>query len=446
MNSTTPSRSGSRTRAARGPGGSAHGASTARTTAAASNSMTLGNSNASTVSREKTSGQRSKSTKRTARPTVPARAGTAGAAGRRRRVARAIGGSPRQPREDLVERLVGQRPHFLAGQRLDRMRHHHRPVLTAAERRRLRGGGPHELAGDHRRRGDAVVLEEHAVVHTARCARPSVGEPLHQDVGGTDDLGAQRVGRRAGEGGLLLAHDRPHARALAQQLFHAIEQVIPLGLRDVEQRDHLAVEACRPGGGLARDRDGVGGIEIVVGHRILLNTRFEPLENVQPGTTAEKRPAVPPATTSLMCSGARNFGTSVASCAGSANFRSTWSGSPSPPFTPGTSSRTGHCSRSKRKRRTSAFDQPSPAMVAACAGESTSSVSPQCVILWCSMTASVPASVAHRSAAVRLRWSYTVIGASAASSATVLSVGAKPCSTASDSHGFCASHSPMQYV
>jgi hypothetical protein len=173
---------------------------------------------------------------------------------------------------------------------------------------------------------------------------------------------------------------------------------------------------------------------------------LEPLENVQPGTTAENRPALPPATSSLMCSGARNFGISVVSCAGSANFFSTCSGSPSPPPMPGTSSRTGRCSRSCRNLRTSAFDQPSPARVAAWAGDSTSRVSPQWVILWFSTIASAGTMLPQRSAAVRLRWSYTVIGASAASSATVLSAGAKPCSTASDSHGLCSSHSPTQYV
>src|SRR5262249_57940019 len=131
-------------------------------------------------------------------------------------------------------------------------------------------------------------------------------------------------------------------RALAQQLLDAIEQVIALRLRDIEQRDHLAVEARRPWRRLAGHGHGVGGVEIL-GHRILLITRLLPFENVHPGTTAEKRPAVPPATRILMCSGARNLGMSVASCSGSGNLRSTCSGRPSPPLVPGTSSRTGRC-------------------------------------------------------------------------------------------------------
>src|SRR2546430_13684812 len=40
-----------------------------------------------------------------------------------------------------------------------------------------------------------------------------------------DDLLAERVGRRAGEGRLLLPHDRLRARALAEELFDAVEEV-----------------------------------------------------------------------------------------------------------------------------------------------------------------------------------------------------------------------------
>src|SRR5207245_889293 len=52
------------------------------------------------------------------------------------------------------------------------------------------------------------------------------------------------------------------------------------------------------------------------GVRTCRNTRAELFANVQPGTIAEKRPAVPPATTILMLSGERNFGIGVESCAG----------------------------------------------------------------------------------------------------------------------------------
>src|SRR5438034_673329 len=303
--------------------------------------------------------------------------------------------SGRHPREHLVEHLVGQRAHLVPGERLDRMLHHDRTVAGGAQRLRLRLRRAGELGGDDGRRGNAVILEEHAVVHTARCAGPSVGERLDEHVGGSDDLVAQRVGRRPREGRLLLAHDGLRRRALAQELLDPVQQVIALGLGDVEQGDDLAVEARRPRGRLAGHGHGIGRVE-VLGHRILLITRLLPFENVQPGTTAENRPAVPPATRILMCCGARNFGIGVASCSGSANLRSTCSGSPSPPFFPGTSSWTGRCSRSNRNRRTSSFDQPSPATTAACSGENTSSVSPQCVILWCSITAMLAATLASQ--------------------------------------------------
>src|SRR5207245_11694161 len=98
----------------------------------------------------------------------------------------------------------------------------------------------------------------------------------------------------------------PGRRALTQELLEAVEQVIALRLRDVQQRDDLAVKARRPRRRLAGHGDGVGGVEIL-GHRsILLKTRLEPLEKVQPGTIAEQRPAVPPATLTWVCWGERN--------------------------------------------------------------------------------------------------------------------------------------------
>src|SRR3989454_7428648 len=281
---------------------------------------------------------------------------------------------------DLVEGLVGQRPYLLARERLDRVGHHDGLVVRGAERLGLGARGANELGRDDRRDRDAAVLEEHAVVHNARCARPSVGEPLDDDVGRADDLLAEDVGRRPREGRLLPPDDGLRRRALAQEFLEAVEQMVPLRFGDVEQRDDLAVEARRPRRRLAWNRDGIGGVEILRHRRILLKTRLEPFENVQPGTIAEKRPAVPPATTTLMFSGARNLGIIVVSRAGSRNFASTCSGSPSPPSRPGRSSRTGHWSRSWSQRRTSAFFQPASPRIFACSGESTSSVSPQCVI------------------------------------------------------------------
>jgi hypothetical protein len=96
--------------------------------------------------------------------------------------------------------------------------------------------------------------------------------------------------------------------------------VVALGLGDVQQRDHLAVERGQARGGLSRHRDGVGRIQELFGrHRpsrgdcTFLMTRRDIFGKVQPGMTAEKRPAVPPATTNLRLPGSRNFGISVAS-------------------------------------------------------------------------------------------------------------------------------------
>src|SRR6185369_12317723 len=218
-----------------------------------------------------------------------------------------------------------------------------------------------------------------------------------------DDLPAQRIGRRAREGRLFLPDDGPGRRALAQELLEAVEQMIALGLRDVEQRDDLALEAGGTRRRLARHGNGIGGIEVLRHRWILLKTRFEPFENVQPGTIAENRPAVPPATRTLMCSGARNFGIRVVSRSGSRYFASTCSGSPSPPSRPGMSSRTGHCSRSWSQRWTSGFFQPASPRILACSGESTRRVSPQWVIRWWEITAMLAAIVGMRSSGVRLR-------------------------------------------
>src|SRR5205814_5757160 len=100
-------------------------------------------------------------------------------------------------------------------------------------------------------------------VHTARRARPSVGERFHHDIAAGDDLAAELVGRRPRERRLFLSDDRPDMRALAEELLEAIQQVVTLRLRDVEERDDLAVEARRTRRDLSRLRYGVGGIEVV---------------------------------------------------------------------------------------------------------------------------------------------------------------------------------------
>ena len=71
---------------------------------------------------------------------------------------------------------------LFARERLDRVRHHDRGIVRGAERLRLRARGAYELGRDERRHRNAVVLEEHAVVHTARRARPSISKRFDDEV------------------------------------------------------------------------------------------------------------------------------------------------------------------------------------------------------------------------------------------------------------------------
>src|SRR5712692_1913765 len=59
------------------------------------------------------------------------------------------------------------------------------------------------------------------------------------------------------------------------------------------------------------------------GIRTALMTNRDIFVNVQPGITAEKRPAVPPATRNFRFAGSRNFGMSVSSVSGCGNLAST---------------------------------------------------------------------------------------------------------------------------
>src|SRR5262249_43012964 len=76
---------------------------------------------------------------------------------------------------DLLKGAVGDRDHFLVGAVLNRMLDEDRGGITA-EGARLRGGAVDELDGGDEHSGDAARLEVDDVVHTARRARPSVGE------------------------------------------------------------------------------------------------------------------------------------------------------------------------------------------------------------------------------------------------------------------------------
>src|SRR6266478_993198 len=313
---------------------------------------------------------------------------------------------------DLVEHLVGERSDLVAGERLDGVLDHDGLVAHGPQRRGLRAGGLGELGGDHRRRGHSVVFEKHAVVHTARCAGPSVGKRLDHSVARLEDLRSQVLGRRPRERRLLLADDGLGIGTLSQELLDAIQEVVTLGLGDVEERDRLAVEGGKARSGFAGHCDGVGRIqELFCAHRpsrgdcTFLMMSLDILGKVQPGMTAVKRPAVPPATRNLRLAGSRNLGMSVMSVSGCGNFFITWAGNPSPPSCPGMSALTGLRRRCQRNSRMAGFVQPSPAIMRACSGENTSSVSPWWVDLWCEMTSSECEMVMSRSSARVLLWS-----------------------------------------
>src|SRR5256886_14055726 len=83
--------------------------------------------------------------------------------------------------------------------------------------------------------------------------------------------------------------------------------------------------------GAVGSRYSLMGLPPDYGVRMGRNTSAEPFEKVQPGTMAENRPAVPPATGLLMLSGDRNFAIGESAPAGSGKFRRTRSAGPSPP-------------------------------------------------------------------------------------------------------------------
>jgi hypothetical protein len=80
---------------------------------------------------------------------------------------------------------------------------HHRLVVQRAQRGSLRPRRPLELRRDDGGGGYPVILEENAVVHTARCAGPSVGEALDEHLRVLEDLLAEILRRGAREVGFL---------------------------------------------------------------------------------------------------------------------------------------------------------------------------------------------------------------------------------------------------
>src|SRR3546814_14198799 len=99
--------------------------------------------------------------------------------------------------DDLVERDVGQGPHLVVGAVLDRVGHEDARRVEP-ERLRLGRGGVDELARRDEHAGYAPALQISDVGHTARRARPSVGERLDDQVA----LRGKSQERRSGKEGV----------------------------------------------------------------------------------------------------------------------------------------------------------------------------------------------------------------------------------------------------
>ncbi len=104
-----------------------------------------------------------------------------------------------QRRYDLVDGVVGDLAHFVVGAVLDRMVDENAGGLEA-ESVCLDTSRPDKFVGGDHDAGDAAGFEIGEVVHTARRARPSVGEGFDHRVAAGGDLLAQigRGGSREG--------------------------------------------------------------------------------------------------------------------------------------------------------------------------------------------------------------------------------------------------------
>src|ERR1051325_9292419 len=139
--------------------------------------------------------------------------------------------------------LVGKPSQLVVGAVLHRMRDEHKSGI-GAERSRLRFRPLNKLGRRDADRWNATLLEVRHVMRTARYARPSVAEPLDDQVHFTGDLLLQRQRRRARVGRLLVALDRD--AALLEPLVEAVKEHIAPRLRDIENADCQTVELFRP--------------------------------------------------------------------------------------------------------------------------------------------------------------------------------------------------------
>lgn len=104
--------------------------------------------------------------------------------------------------DDLVDHLIRQRPDFLGGFGLNRMRNQNRLVLRHAESSTLRVGSGEKFGCGHVGGGKAFFFEIDDIVRTARDARPSIAQGFDHRIASLDQLGLQRLGRRTCDGWL----------------------------------------------------------------------------------------------------------------------------------------------------------------------------------------------------------------------------------------------------
>src|SRR6476659_5453559 len=311
-----------------------------------------------------------------------------------------------------------------------------------AERFRLALRAVEERHGGDEHGRDAARLQVDDVVHTARRARPSIGESLDHGVAPRGDLVANVDRRGLGERRLGEA-DRRHT-ARAQQLLEAIEEHVAAGLRDVEKADGLARER-----GEARDARAhrgsplAGRIEedatdgAVRGHgRISFITGSLPVAPLtHPPIIIEKRPAAPPQWTSRKPPG-RNFGNvELARCAGAPSAM---------PPAPRTSSLPDICRSSWRRATTFSLLQPDCRNTRACSGPIASKQSNAMTsFAWCSVRR-LAARLRESDSASRDSWSTIARGPSPVNNTTVFVPGAAPKSADKGDQGEPSSSSAQQ--
>src|SRR5437773_5789603 len=269
-----------------------------------------------------------------------------------------------EPLHHLRERPLRHHAHLRVGPVLDRVRHVD-GGRREAERFRLPLGAVDELLGRDEDRGHAARLEIDDVVHTARRARPSIGERFDDGVAACGDLVAQVGGRGLGEGRLAEAEGGDAAGT--QELLEAVEEDVAPRLRDVEEADGPAGERGWAGDSLAdRELSLAGRIEegslvAVPSHGLIsfITGSLPSAPLAQPPIIIEKSPARPPQWTRRSPFG-RNLG-SVAPAR--------LSGTPSAmPPAPRISSRPGICRSSCSRPRSACFDHPASRTTRACSG------------------------------------------------------------------------------